>query len=549
MRKAQGILACLAVLAAGVSAGYGSIRNTRTGYTYTTMQSAVNAAANGDTIEIDSDYSGSDVFASVTRSLTIRGVGPSRPILDGNFTCPNNHGILDINGGQTVTIENLDIRNCRGASGGNGCGIRLSYPQDVIVRNCYFYNNEDGIMGANGGTANITLESCEFDCNGWGDLGYTHNIYIGTCNTFMMRYCWSHNAHVGHEVKTRAATSYILYNRIGNETMNPDGRNASYEIDVPQGGLTYIIGNQVHQGPYTENSIIITYKEEAPTNADLHLYVVDNTIVNQRGSGTFIRNVSTVTAIVQNNILQGYGTAISGPATSLNNWITGTGSASLANLSACDYHLTAASTGAINLGGIPSPGTGVNGFSLIPVSQYVHPLSYQARPVRGTIDIGAYEYAPNAAPTVNAGADQAVVEGQAVALHAAASDPGGDLLQYAWTQPAGLPVVLDGAATADASLTAPVVDGLAQAAMTFTATVSDGLGGAANDSVNVRVYMLGDIDHNDAVDVVDLLTLVAAFGSGTGQASYDAACDFNNDGAVDVVDLLTFVDNFGRALQ
>jgi hypothetical protein len=644
MRNGQSILAYLAVLAIAASAAPGNILNTRTGSSYTTVQAAVNGAANGDTIEIDGTYTGSAAFASISKNLTIRGVGGSRAILDANYTCLSNQGLFILSGSSNVTVENLEFRNCQGASGGNACGIRI-VGKNVTIRNCCFYNNEDGIMGnpSTSSGSSVLIENSEFNYNGWGDLGYTHNIYIGPYETFTMRYSWSHNAHVGHEVKTRALTNYILYNRIGNEAMNPDGRNASYEIDVPQAGLTYIIGNQVHQGPYTENSIIITYAEESTANPDQHLYVVNNTIVNQRGAGTFVKNAGSVTALVQDNIFQGTGTTTSGLVTSLNNWVTN--NAFLANVGIYDFHLTASSTGAINLGGVPNPSTGANGFSLIPDSQHVHPLSYEARPVRSTIDIGAYEYAPNIAPTVdagtnqtitlpasanldgtvtddglpnppaavsvtwskssgpgtvtfgnasavdttatfsvagtyvlqlqatdsvlsaadtvtvtvnpkpnspptvNAGTDQKVIEGQAVQLHAAASDPDSDPLSYAWTQPAGLNVVLAGGASANASFTAPTVDTLAQAAMTFTVTVSDGKGGIAIDSVNVRVYLLGDVNQDDSVDVIDLLSFVAAFGGVAGDGNYDPACDFNTDGTVDAVDLLDLVDNFGRSLS
>jgi hypothetical protein len=54
----------------------------------------------------------------------------------------------------------------------------------------------------------------------------------------------------------------------------------------------------------------------------------------------------------------------------------------------------------------------------------------------------------------------------------------------------------------------------------------------------------GDIDEDDYVDVVDLLWFVDAFGSLSGDANYNAACDFNGDAMVDVVDLLTFVENW-----
>jgi hypothetical protein len=59
------------------------------------------------------------------------------------------------------------------------------------------------------------------------------------------------------------------------------------------------------------------------------------------------------------------------------------------------------------------------------------------------------------------------------------------------------------------------------------------------------VYYPGDVNFDGAVDVVDLLYLVDAFGSMAGDPNYDARCDFNSDGYVDVVDLLTLVEHFG----
>jgi hypothetical protein len=60
-----------------------------------------------------------------------------------------------------------------------------------------------------------------------------------------------------------------------------------------------------------------------------------------------------------------------------------------------------------------------------------------------------------------------------------------------------------------------------------------------------RLGLTGDTNGDGAVDVVDLLDFVAAFGSLVGDANYDAACDFNADDAVDVVDLLMLVNSFG----
>jgi hypothetical protein len=128
--------------------------------------------------------------------------------------------------------------------------------------------------------------------------------------------------------------------------------------------------------------------------------------VSTRGAGTFILNMSTTAALVQNNIMQGVGTPISGPATDVTNWVTS--NAHLQDPASYNFHLTANSTGAINMG--TTPGTSINGFNMNPTLQYVHPRSYESRPVVGAIDIGCYEYGTpgNQAPQVNAGDDQSI---------------------------------------------------------------------------------------------------------------------------------------------
>jgi hypothetical protein len=58
-------------------------------------------------------------------------------------------------------------------------------------------------------------------------------------------------------------------------------------------------------------------------------------------------------------------------------------------------------------------------------------------------------------------------------------------------------------------------------------------------------HHLADVNGDGFVDVVDLLSLVYAFGTLCGDPAYDPACDFNHDCAVDVVDLLDVVYAFG----
>jgi dienelactone hydrolase len=89
----------------------------------------------------------------------------------------------------------------------------------------------------------------------------------------------------------------------------------------------------------------------------------------------------------------------------------------------------------------------------------------------------------NLAPSVNAGADQAItLPVDSVNLSAAASDPEGAALTYAWTQISG------GAATiASPSASGTAVSGMLAGSYVFEVSVSDGAGGSAKDQVAVTV--------------------------------------------------------------
>ena len=60
--------------------------------------------------------------------------------------------------------------------------------------------------------------------------------------------------------------------------------------------------------------------------------------------------------------------------------------------------------------------------------------------------------------------------------------------------------------------------------------------------------LIGDVNRDCSVDVVDLLYMVDSWGKFSGEDGYDPRCDFNHDGSVDVVDLLTLAENWGRTI-
>ena len=351
------------------------------GKTYAKPCAAFAAAADGDVILIDAagNYNG-DVCLMYANNLTIRGVN-GRPHINAAGQSARDKGIWVLEGDNTV-IENVELSGAVSTSR-NGAAVRLE-GVGVTLRQVYFHNNQDGILANGVQAGEVLIEYSEFANNGAGD-GQSHNIYIGRVNKFTLQYSYSHAAIGGHLVKSRAANNYILFNRLSSE-----GANTSYEVDLPNGGLSYIVGNVIQQGPNDPNHILISYLAEGmnPFNASQDLFVVNNTLVNEEPFGTFIQLVGSANpATVANNIFAGAGKLVNGPSGILSNNLSGV-DPMFVNPSAYDYHLQAGSP-AIDAG--TYPGTRL-GMSLLPRYEYVHKSCGEVRNSAAAIDIGAFEF-------------------------------------------------------------------------------------------------------------------------------------------------------------
>ncbi len=93
---------------------------------------------------------------------------------------------------------------------------------------------------------------------------------------------------------------------------------------------------------------------------------------------------------------------------------------------------------------------------------------------------------PNAAPTANAGADQAVNAGATVVLQGSGSDPDDGIAAYQWRQVSGTTVTLTGAQSQQASFTAPSIT-TGSMALVFELKVTDRGGLSATDTATVTV--------------------------------------------------------------
>src|ERR1035438_4642765 len=170
------------------------------GQQYLTTCGAIDAAAAGDTIQIDAagNYDG-DVCGWTTNDLTIVG-GNGRPRIDAAGNSFRGRATWMISGNNT-TVENIEFTGAKGPNQ-NGAAI-WQIGANLTLRKCYVHGNEDGILAGDNPTSHIVIENTEFAENGYGD-GYSHNIYINHIARFTLRFSYSHDAISGHLVKSRA---------------------------------------------------------------------------------------------------------------------------------------------------------------------------------------------------------------------------------------------------------------------------------------------------------------------------------------------------------
>jgi Ca2+-binding RTX toxin-like protein len=265
---------------------------------FKTIHDAVAASQDGDTIYVQAGTYVND-FATVNHKISLIGVGGMVHMVATQIVTK---GALVVN--NDLTIDHFEFSGLKSWNF-NGAGIRYQ-AGNLTVTNSYFHDNEDGILATPlvAGTGSVTIKNSEFANNGTGD-GQAHNIYIGRVANFTLTDSYSHDAIVGHEVKSRAENTTITNNRIddGNGT-------SSYNIDLPNGGNALVENNIIRQGPNSQNKMMITFSAEQdhPQWANSNLVVQNNTIINDMAQAykpVGIVNFGTGTIESQGNTIYG----------------------------------------------------------------------------------------------------------------------------------------------------------------------------------------------------------------------------------------------------
>ncbi len=278
------------------------------GEQYSTIAAAVAASHGGDTINVDAGTYTDDVL-NISHSLTLQAVGGTVKLV-GTAQPANGKGLIDEGGtGVNVAITGFDISGAT-VPDKNGAGIRYE-GGTLSLNNVDVHNNQNGILANADANGSITVSNSTFANNGIGD-GQTHNIYVGAIGSLTVKDSTITGAQVGHDIKSRAASTTIA----GNNITDGASGTASYEIDLTNGGVGDIENNFIEKGANAQNPIAITSGEEGNVYANSSLTVKNNTIVTNytAHSSTAVVNRTGATASISGNQLYGWSAVASGPA-------------------------------------------------------------------------------------------------------------------------------------------------------------------------------------------------------------------------------------------
>ncbi len=284
----------------------GSILTVGDGMMFATLGQAIAAAHDNDVIAIKAGTyvdNQTDAYKNIVlaKNVTIEGMGGMVHIVEG----VNKNGKAIIVGTAGLTLKNIELSGAStGLIDGNLAGVRADTGNLTLI-NTYIHDNQAGVMGGSAGGV-FTIDHSEIADNGSGS-GYTHNIYVGNVDKLTITNSYIHGSKIGHEIKSRAATTIIENNVIADGATG----TASYVIDIPNAGVAVISNNIIEKGPLAANFAMIHYGGETqfswPTNS---LTITGNTMINDDPTGVGVYNQSTVnrisvTAQVQGNTIYG----------------------------------------------------------------------------------------------------------------------------------------------------------------------------------------------------------------------------------------------------
>lgn len=236
------------------------------------LREAVQLAKDGDTIEVlPGDYRGQTAVL-VQKRLTLRGLGKG-PVFHADGKVAEGKAIFVVRDGD-VLIENIEFRGAR-APDANGAGIRLEKGR-LTVKGSRFADNEIGILTGNDETTELIIENSQFSDAPRVVGSLPHLLYAGRIGRLSLSGSRFHRGFEGHMIKSRARENRIVANLI----VDGPGGGASYEIDLPNGGRAWLVGNVIGQSAATQNRVLVAFGAENRPWPENVLYMAHNTLLS-----------------------------------------------------------------------------------------------------------------------------------------------------------------------------------------------------------------------------------------------------------------------------
>jgi hypothetical protein len=423
LRAACGALVLLLVSGAAQAKLYqvGPNRN------YKKPADVANLLLPGDVVEIDGNaaYAGGVVFTvhgTTAKPITVRGirVGGKRPMLQGAVNTIEARA-------NNYVFEGLEL-----TGGTSRCFFH--HADNIVLRDSVIHDcPKMGLLGADNDSGDLLMEYVEVYRTGNGT--YSHQVYMATDevaypgSVFRMQHCWLHDANGGNNVKSRAQRNEIYYNWIEGalyhelELIGPDPEGgvpenqAREDSDVVgnvlrKTGTSFVVrvggdgtGQTFGRYRFLSNTIIVQPNGypvfrlfEGLESIEMH----GNAIISTNGSGVnVVRDVEAVWA-GGSRIVAGSRNWVQNNSTNVPAEWTNTKKAASPDVSnLANLQLTPRSTSPLVNAGVDAPAT-IPGHAFPnplaraqfqpPVRTVALPGGATARPVAGTVDIGAYEY-------------------------------------------------------------------------------------------------------------------------------------------------------------
>ncbi len=352
-----------------------------------TPSDAAQIARAGDTVLIQSGTYKADVAVWTQAKLRISASG-GPVVLEAAGKHAEGKAIWVMRGGE-FEVEGIEFRGAR-VPHGNGAGIRFESGR-LVIRNCVFRDNENGILTSNDLQAELHVFDSEFADAPRDSRALHHLLYAGSIAELKVSGSRFHNGYNGHLLKSRAARSDLRFNLLVD---GPTGK-ASYEAEFPNGGHVVMIGNVIGESAASGNAHLVSYGIEGAVWPENALLVSHNTFFSKAKTGTegaFVRLAdrnrfpAPIALHLINNLNVLPGQAVQGEATETSGNVFVVAGA-LGDIDALDFGLASGSALRGTVGSAPTVGT----TALAPAFEFVLPRGIRPLPQPGKWVPGAFQ--------------------------------------------------------------------------------------------------------------------------------------------------------------